>query len=220
VLDNRPFMMMVGIKLLQFVALSAEGSTRAFFVVMVLKRDFSLLTLLAIATIASTLACIPLFRWLARYVTKRTGLAIGIVGEILATLSWLLATPADSEVMFVLRGVLTGIFGSAILLFSQTMWLDTIDYDRERSGQRREGLYTSLYVFIERLGYSVGPLLLGALLQAMNFNSKLPLENQPASAEVAVMLGLVAIPCVAYGLGLLFLWFYRLPERIGGQVRV
>jgi len=220
ILDNQPFMMMVGVKVLQFIALSAGSATTAFFVVMVLKRDFSLMSLLGIATIGSTLVCIPFFRWLGRFITKRTGLAIGIVGEIFATLTWLFATPEDSDVYFVLRGVLGGIFGSAILLYSQAMWLDTIDYDRQKSGLRREGLYTSVYVFVERLGYSLGPLLLGELLQAMQFDKNLPLEQQPASAEVAVMLSLIGIPCLAYGLGLIFLWKYRLPERIGGESRI
>lgn len=220
VLDNGPFMAMVGIKVLQFVALSASSATMAFFVVMVLKRDFSLMSLLAMATIGSTVAFIPFFRWVGKFVTKRTGLAIGIAGEVVATLSWLLATPDDSSTFFVARGVLAGIFSSAILLFGQAMWLDCIDYDRQRTGLRREGVYTSVYVFIERLGYSLGAPLLGMLLAAMNFDSKLPLEQQPPSAELAVMLSLVAIPSIAYGLGLVFLWFYRLPEDIGGQRRV
>lgn len=215
VLDNRPFMMMVGIKVLQFVALSAGGATTAFFVVMVLKRDFSLMSQLAVATIASTVVFIPIFRWLGRFITKRAGLAIGIVGEIFATLSWLLATPEDSVAFFVARGILAGIFSSAILLFSQAMWLDTIDHDRERTGLRREGLYTSIYVFIERLGYSLGPLLLGELLQLMKFDKNLPLEQQPPSAELAVILSLVGIPSLAYAAGLVFLWFYKLPERLG-----
>ena len=214
VLDNRPFMMMVGIKVLQFIALSAGGATTAFFVVMVLKRDFSLMSQLAVATIVSTVIFIPVFRWLGRFMTKRTGLAIGIVGEVFATLTWLLATPEDSLAFFVMRGILAGVFASAILLFSQAMWLDTIDYDRERSGLRREGMYTSVYVFIERLGYSLGPLLLGELLQIMHFDKNLPLEQQPPSAELAVILSLVGIPSVAYAAGLIFLWFYRLPERV------
>jgi GPH family glycoside/pentoside/hexuronide:cation symporter len=94
------------------------------------------------------------------------------------------------------------------------MWLDTIDHDRERTGLRREGLYTSVYVFIERLGYSLGPLALGELLQAMDFNKNLPLEQQPASAEVAVLIALIGIPVCAYIGGLIFLWFYRVDEKI------
>lgn len=215
VLANKPFMMMVGIKVLQFVALSASGATTAFFVVMVLKHDFSLMSKLASATIISTVLFIPVFRWLGQYITKRTGLAVGIIGEVFATLTWLLATPEDSDAFFIARGILAGIFSSAILLYGQAMWLDTIDYDRERTGLRREGMYTSIYVFIERLGYSMGPLLLGELLQMMHFDKNLPLEKQPASAELAVTLSLVGIPALAYGLGLLFLYFYRLPDDLG-----
>lgn len=76
-------------------------------------------------------------------------------------------------------------------------------------------MYTSIYVFIERLGYSLGPLLLGELLQLMHFDKNLPLDKQPATAELAVTLSLVGIPSLAYGLGLLFLWFYRLPDDLG-----
>jgi GPH family glycoside/pentoside/hexuronide:cation symporter len=136
VLDNRPFMMMVGFKLLQFLALSASGATTAFFVVMVLKHDLALMSMLALASISSTIACIPLFRWLGRHVTKRTGLAIGIVGEVASTLTWLTATPETSNAFFIVRGLFSGMFASAILLFSQAMWLDTIDHDRERRGGR------------------------------------------------------------------------------------
>lgn len=214
VISNRPFMTMVGIKVLQFFALSAEGATSAFFVIMVLKRDLSLMSLLAVSTIASTIACIPLFRWIGRRIPKRTGLAIGMVGVILTTLTWLFATPDTPDIFFILRSVAMGAFGSAILLYSQAMWLDTIDHDRERTGLRREGLYTSVYVFIERLGYSLGPLALGELLQAMHFDKNLPLEQQPASAEVAVLIALIGIPVFAYACGLIFLWFYRVNERV------
>jgi GPH family glycoside/pentoside/hexuronide:cation symporter len=217
VLDNGPFMAMVGIKVLQFIALSSAGGTTAFFVIMVLKKELTLMSLLAGATIASTVAFIPFFRWVGQYITKRMGLAIGIIGEIFAQLTWLAATPDDSVTFFVLRGVLAGIFSSAILLYGQAMWLDTIDYDRQKTGKRREGVYTSIYVFVERLGYSLGPLFLTTLLAAMDFDSKLPLEQQPPSAELAVMLSLVAIPSLAYGLGLVFLWFYRLPEQLDGR---
>jgi GPH family glycoside/pentoside/hexuronide:cation symporter len=214
VFRNRPFLTMAGIKVSQFIALSAGGATMAFFVLMVLKRDLSLMSLLAVSTVASTLVFIPVFRWLGRYITKRTGLAIGLAGEIVAVLTWLVATPETTNALFILRGVLAGSFGAAILLFSQAMWLDTIDYDREKTGLRREGLYTSVYVFIERLGYSLGPLFLGELLQAMNFDKTMPLDQQPAEAALAVQISLIGIPVAAYTFGLFLLFFYRLPEQL------
>jgi Na+/melibiose symporter-like transporter len=53
----------------------------------------------------------------------------------------------------------------------------------------------------------------------MDFDKNLPLEQQPASAELAVTISLVGIPAAAYAAGLIFLWFYRVPERVGGAAR-
>ena len=145
---------------------------------------------------------------------------IGIIGEVVSTLLWLAATTENALWIIAMRGVLTGFFGSCILLNSQAMWLDTIDYDQSKTGLRREGLYTSIYVFVERLGYSLGPLVLGFLLSSMGFDKTLPLESQPASASVAVYMGIVWIPVVVYSLGYIFLCFYKLPERIGHEIRV
>jgi Na+/melibiose symporter-like transporter len=60
-------------------------------------------------------------------------------------------------------------------------------------------------------------LLLGELLQIMHFDKNLPLEQQPPSAELAVILSLVGIPALAYSAGLIFLWFYRLPEKVDSR---
>ncbi len=144
---------------------------------------------------------------------------IGICGEVLTMFVWLFATPENSFEIVVARGIFTGFFGSAILLNSQAMWLDTIDYDQKRTGLRREGMYTSVYVFVERLGYSLGPLALGFLLSGMGFDKNLPLDSQPDSAQLAVTIGLVWIPAIAYGLGFVLLLFYKLPETIRGEVK-
>jgi Na+/melibiose symporter-like transporter len=78
---------------------------------------------------------------------------------------------------------------------------------------RREGVFTSVYVFIERLGYSLAPLMLGALLQAMGFNKNLPLEHQSHGAQLAVILSLVGIPVATFALSLVLLRWYDLTDE-------
>lgn len=220
VAENRPFVILIGVKVLQFFALAASASTAAFFVTVVLKQSFTLLTIFGIATTVSIIVSVPFWRHIGKRITKRVGFLIGLVGEVLSTLMWLALTPENSTWLIAFRGVFTGFFSSAILLNSQAMWLDAIDYDQERTGLRREGMYTSVYVFVERLGYSLGPLVLGFLLGGMGFDGNLPLEEQPASAELAVYIGLVWIPTVVYILGFVLLMFYKLPERIGDAVKI
>ena len=221
---NRPFVLLIGAKCSQFVALAVTGGTTVFMFTVVLNQPFTLLPWLALATTFTILAGIPFWKWCGKFMTKRRGVLIGASGEALASLTWLLVGPDWSRealiVFLVIRGVISGFFGSAILLYSQAMWLDTIDHDQERTGLRREGLYTSVYVFVERLGYSAGPLLVGLLLGASGFDADLAPEAQPPSAVTAVLICMVAIPALAQLGMLFFVWLYRLPEIIGGKTKI
>jgi GPH family glycoside/pentoside/hexuronide:cation symporter len=214
VLNNRPFMLIVGMKILHFVALAATTGSAAFFVTMVLKQSLRLMPYIGMTTVGAILIGVWFWRRVSPLITKRTGLMIGIVGEAVATLLWLLATPDNARLFLSLRGACDGFFAAAILLFGQAIWLDTIDYDQQRTGLRREGLYTSIYVFVERLGYSVGPLALGLLLAAFDFNKNLPLESQPPGSERAVMISIVWLPAAAWLTSLIFIWRYRLKESL------
>lgn len=223
-LQNRPFLLLIGAKCTQFVALAVAGGTVVFLFRVVLKQPLTLLPYLAIATSLTLVAAIPFWKKCGQSITKRRGVLIGAGGEIFANLSWLLIGPDWSEgmmiVFLVARGIFSGFFAAAILLYSQAMWLDTIDYDQNRTGLRREGLYTSVYVFVERLGYSTGPLLLGLILKASGFDSEVPPENQPASAQTAILFCMVAIPALAQVCMMFFVWLYRLPETIKGISKI
>ena len=224
VLQNRPFVLLIGAKCTQFIALAVAGGTIAFLFSVVLQQPFTLIKYLAIPTIVTIVVAIPVWRRFGHSITKRRGVLIGAAGETLASLTWLLVNPdwsREAVIMFlVARGIFAGVFASAILLYSQAMWLDTIDHDQRRTGLRREGLYTSVYVFVERLGYSVGPLILGFILKATGFNQELEPADQPASAASAIMFTMAAIPALAQICMMFFVWRYKLPEIIGGKSKI
>ncbi|MFK8053388.1 MAG: MFS transporter, partial [Woeseiaceae bacterium] len=220
IVENKPFMTLIGVKILQFIAIAAVSSTIAFYVTVVLKQDFKLLSVFGITVTATIVVAVPIWKRISNHITKLRGFVIGIIGEVLSSMIWLIATPEISYEIVVARAILAGIFGSAILLNSQAMWLDTIDYDYRRTGLHREGMFTSIYVFVERLGYSVGPLALGALLSSMGFDKTLPLNQQPESAELAVYIGIVWIPAAMYTLALLLLTRYKLPDTLPGQTEI
>ena len=212
-LENRPFMILMGVKVLQFIGIAAHSSTLAYVVTTVMKHNFKLMGVYGVVVGVATIASLAGWRALARRVEKRTGFMIGVVGYIAITLTWLAAGPQESMVVFLTRPIFMGVFASAVLLFGQVVWIDAVDYDYRRTGLRREGMFTSVYVFIERLGYSMGPILLGALLHWMGFNKNLPLEAQPASAATAVMISMVGIPVLTFSLSLLLLRRYDLTDQ-------
>lgn len=212
-LGNRPFKLLMGVKVLQFIGIAAHTSTLAYFATTVLKRDFSVMLIYGIAVLISVVFCVRfVWRPLARRIPKRTGFIIGVLGYIFMTLTWLLASPAEPQIMVPIRAVLMGIPTSAILLFGQAVWVDAVDYDYRRTGLRREGMFTSVYVFVERLGYSLGPFLLGWLLQWFKYDKTMPLDQQPESASVGVIASLVGVPALSFALSLIFLWKYDLTD--------
>ncbi len=219
-MENKPLMILLGVKVLQFIGIAANSATLAFFVTTVLKRDFNTLALIGTASLAATFVGVLLWRAVARRVSKKAGFITGVIFYILGTASWLLSGPQDPVSVLVARSVFVALFASGILLFGQAILLDAVEYDRLRTGLERSGLFTSAYVFIERLGYSLGPVLLGALLAAMHFDKTLPLDRQPPSASVAVILSLVGIPVVTFALSLVLLFRYDLSEERLARLRV
>lgn len=63
VANNKPFLTLIVIKVLQFFAIAASASTTAFFVTVVLKQGFSVLSVFGIATTVSIIVSIPFWRW-------------------------------------------------------------------------------------------------------------------------------------------------------------
>ncbi len=211
--ENRPFALLMGVKVLQFIGIAANSGTLAYFATTVLKRDLNVMFVYGTAFMVAVTVSILFWRQLARRIGKKQGFIIGVIGHILMALTWLVATPAEPEIFVPLRAIGQAFFSSAILLYGQAVWIDAVDYDYRRTGLRREGLFTSVYVFVERLGYSMAPMVLGLLLQWFKFDKKLPLEQQPESASTAVMVSLVAVPVITFALSLIFLTKYDLTDE-------
>jgi GPH family glycoside/pentoside/hexuronide:cation symporter len=129
-------------------------------------------------------------------------------------LSWLLATPAEPLAVFMLRAALMGAFSCGILVCSQSMIVDTVDYDRRLSGINREGVFSAAFSFIEKSTHAAGPLVVGVVLAAFGFDQSLPRgAPQPPSAQDAIMLGMAVLPSLCSLLMLAGIWFYDLDDE-------
>ena len=92
---------------------------------------------------------------------------------------------------------------------------DTIAYDTQRSGLYREGTFTSVYSLMEKCAFALGPLLVGAILEAAGFE---PGQTGDASPEVvrAILLAAAVLPALASLLSGVVLVFYRLDRELHG----
>jgi GPH family glycoside/pentoside/hexuronide:cation symporter len=144
---------------------------------------------------------------------KREMFMIALCFYVLAYLTWLLADGSDPLWMLMLRGLFLGLSSGGIVMCSQSMITDVIDYDRRLSGLNREGVFSATFSFIEKTTYALGPLIVGTLLSVYGYDSSIPRgQPQPDTAMFAVAMGQIWIPIACCVAQFLLLFAYRLDE--------
>lgn len=160
-MHNKPFQLVLAVKLVQLIGLSAGTGGLVFFFVSVIHKPLTLLPLFGAATLLAVLAGSHLLVRLSKFVGKRGAYMLAAAINGLGALSWSLATPEEPLWVLLLRGFLLGIAFSGNVLFAMSMLTDAMEIDFHRTGLRREGMYSALYSFVEKLATSVGPMILG-----------------------------------------------------------
>lgn len=211
-LANRPFQQVMGVKLAQLVGISSSSGGLLFFLANVIDRPLTLLPAIGVATTVGVLTSTPLLLWLSRRIGKRGGYAVSAAVTGLAALSWVIAQPGEPTWALLLRGYLLGIAFSGNVMFAMSMLADTMELDRHRTGMRREGTYSALYSFVEKLASSLGPLVLGSALSLAGFDPSRPPAESTPEVRQAVLLGIAYVPAIMAVLALWILSTYRLDE--------
>jgi GPH family glycoside/pentoside/hexuronide:cation symporter len=97
-------------------------------------------------------------------------------------------------------------------MFAMSMLADTMELDQHNTGLRREGTYSALYSFVEKLASSIGPLVLGGALSLAGFDPSRPPSEATPEVRQAVLLGIAYVPAAMAVLAVLILSTYRLDE--------
>jgi glycoside/pentoside/hexuronide:cation symporter, GPH family len=213
VLANRPFMLILAAKVLQLVGLASISASLLFMVIYVIGGGEGLVAVYgATAGIVSILS-MPLWVALGKRATKKALYIVACLGFAAVTLTWLLSHAGEPALVLGLRGALAGLFSGGLLLMGQSMIPDAIDYDCRRSGERREGIYTGAYSFVEKASMALGPLLVGAILQSFGFVAR-PGAEQTAEALEGILVGAAILPAACYALSVIPLFAYDLDKRL------
>ena len=209
---NQPFRVFIAAKFLQLVGLSSSSVALPFLMTTALGRGGYGLAAFGVASTAGTMASMPGWVSLARRFGKRNVYIGSILVFAPTTMSWLLATPDESYVLFVARALLQGITAGGIMLIGTSLLPDCAEYDFRMTGLRREGLYAGFYSFAEKTAFAIGPLLAGMILTAGGFIKSVggSASVQPQSAINAVFLTAALVPALAPLLSIPFLLRYRL----------
>lgn len=213
VLTNRPYLVLIGVKLLTLTALSAQAVFPFFFQRILGVSNLYLATYFAVASVALIVSQ-PLWIALSRRLGKRATFQLALAISIPVSLSWLLAHAGDPLWSVMVRAAAIGIAGGGALLMGQSLLPDTMEYDHLRTGLRREGIFAGFYTTVEKVAGALGIALVGAILSAAGYvQSRGVGVVQPESALTAIRLVIALLPSgVSLG-ALLLLFGYSLSEH-------
>lgn len=171
---NRPFLALVGAKFFGVVGTVVSSGGSLFFITQVMQQSTRWASVYGLAVIGANVLSMPFWLWVSKRLTKKITLIIATLGVGLMNMSWLLASPEEGIEFFVFRGLLSGVAAGGVLVTLFAMLPDTMEYDRERFGLRREGLFAGVFALSEKLAYTTVALLIASILASAGFVKGLP----------------------------------------------
>jgi len=211
---NRPYMLLLGAKVFQFLAFASIGSCGLLFLLNVLGVGYGGQILLTSVQNIVTALSMPLWVWSGKKIGKRGTYLIGVFIFCATALSWLAAPHAPGNGELIVRGITSGFGSGALILMSISMLGDTMVYDRAITGMGREGLLSSTAAVLEKASFALGVAVLGVFLRAAHYIPTMggKLVTQPPSAILALTMGYAVIPAAMFVVNGVFLYLYDLDE--------
>lgn len=212
-LRNKPFLVMLGTKIMGQLATAFSGASMLFYITYVMHRDETAVAVFSLTANIMGICSVPLWNRLLRNVERRTLLLFLLSTSAFVHLSWMLGGPDENQLVFVGRAFVLGALGSGSVLIAMAMLADTIELDRVRSGEQREGAFVGAFELMQTTAFIVAPLIAGFAFSLAGLESgEVGRGDQPESAVLMIRLLMGVAPAVCVGLGAGLLTLYRLDE--------
>ncbi len=184
---NRPFVLVTIIYLLSWLSIQFVQTNLILYVRYWIGAESSFGALI-LAVQGSAFAFVLLWAQVSRRIGKQRTYYMGMTFWILVCVVLFLVQPGQVALLFALA-VLAGGGVSIGYLIPWSMLPDVIELDELETGQRREGIFYGFFVFLQKLGISLGLALSNFALEAAGYITPTP-GAAPPDQPAAVLLAL------------------------------
>ncbi len=217
-LSNRPFLYVIGIYFCSWLAFQLTAANLRYFVSSYMRYDGGTL----IALIVQSVAIVMLFVWtgVSERLGKRMVYFLGMLLWIIAQAGLFFLQPGQIGWLYILS-MMSGVGVATAYLIPWSMLPDVIELDELKTGERREGMFYAIMVFLQKLGLALGIFLVGQALEAFGFISALPgspIPDQPREALFAIRIIIGPLPTLILLIGLLLAYFYPISREVHAEI--
>lgn len=209
--ENRPFLILWTAFLFQNFAVGASATTLIYLVIFVMKIDGALVGAMVATSAVGAMVATPLWVRLAQRLGKQKAYAAGIVGAAAFSL-FMLFMPAGLPAALFVALFLIGLVDGGTQLCPNAMVPDTVEYDEERTGQRREGAIFGTWLLCRKLGMAMGAFIASLFLSAFGFVAGADAAAQGETALLGIRLSYTLVPFALWVCAFFVLRAYPLTE--------
>ena len=168
--------------------------------------------------VITNLSMIYFFNHLSVKTEKKKCLFIGtFLVCLMPFISILTFTPENPYLQFI-GTLLKGAGYAGIWLMVPSMLADAIDFDEEKNGVRREGIFSSLFSWIIKFSFCFGFLLSNPLLELTGFDA-INAGNQSTLVLENLRYGLFIIPSILFVIAFISIFKFKLTRKIMKEIR-
>jgi glycoside/pentoside/hexuronide:cation symporter, GPH family len=221
VFSNRPFLFVVGIYLCSWFSLQLTASIVPYFVRDWMQESSPATRGFVLMGVQGT-AMAMLFIWskVSERYGKKATYFMGMSLWIIAQFGLFFLQPGQNILMYIFA-VMAGCGVSTAYLIPWSMLPDVIELDELNTGQRREGIFYSFMVFLQKICLGVA---VAVVLEAIGWagyikpTAEVALPAQPEAVLWVIRLAIGPLPTLALIAGLVMAYFYPITKEVHAEI--
>jgi GPH family glycoside/pentoside/hexuronide:cation symporter len=215
VFHNYAFRQVLGLYFCAWMAVQVTAAMLPYFVGNWMGLPAFHFAQMALAVQGTAMLLLGVWHRLARHSDKRTVFLLGAPLAMVALFGLGLVQPGQIGWMYGLA-IVAGMGVATLYMMPFAMLPDVVDLDQLHTGQRREGLYFSALVFLQKLGLALALFVSGQVLSWTGFIAQA--SPQPPSALWAIRLLIGPLPGLLLLLSLIFAYRYPISRDRHRQI--
>ncbi len=219
--QNKAFLYVIGIYLCCWLAVQLTASILIYFVVSWMGMPENAFPTVAIAVQGTALFMLFVWKWVSGKIGKKAVFFMGTAVWIVAQIGLFLIQPGQTTELYILASM-AGVGVSVAYLIPWSMIPDVIELDELNTGQRREGVFYSFMVLLQKFGLALALFLVGQALEWSGFIGRQPgaeIPVQPDSALMAIRIAVAPLPTIVLIIGIILAYFYPITKEVHADIR-